>query len=178
MKKEFSRNDPPETLFEKIKSWEISFQVSFAVSFDESKTKELFDKILEAVTIEKVKQSIVILLEIVEETDEISGGTATEIEYYQGLFSKDYNKVSHIEVYQTFIEDKINKLYLICNELLRDEQNLYEIKDYINGEEQYFGQFSEIRRGFEVISANFTETKRYIPFYKKLLIHLAKLKSQ
>ena len=132
-------------------------QVKFAVSFDNPKRKELFEKIFEAVTNETVKQNISFIVQRIEQAGfRVSSFTSSETEYYQSLFAKDFYNVLHSEDYQTFIEDKIRALYFYCkgHELdLRTKQ--YE---YLEDREQDINDF--------------TKAERYKSYLENLLIHL------
>jgi hypothetical protein len=153
----FSNDESTEILFEKIKGWEITSQVKFAVSFDNPKRKELFEKIFEAFTNEAVKQNIFLIVQRIEKAAfQISGYTPSEIEYYQSLFAIDFYTVLHSENYQTYIEDKIRELHFYCKGL---EQDL-STKQY---------EFLEDR---EQDKTQLTEAERYKVYLENLLIHL------
>jgi len=153
----FSNDESTEILFEKIKGWEISSQVEFAISFDNPKRKELFEKIFEAVTNETVKQNISLIVQRIEQAGfQVSGYNPSEIEYYQSLFAKDFFTVLHSETYQTYIEDKIRELHFYCKRLEQDLQtNQYE--------------FLEDR---EQDKTQFTEAERYKFYLESFIIHL------
>lgn len=153
----FSNSESTEILFQKIKGWEIISQVEFTVSFDNPKRKELFEKIIEAVTNETVKQNISLIVQRIEQAAfEVSGYTPSEIEYYQSLFAKDFYTVLHSEKYQTYIEDKIRELHFYCKGLEQDlRTNQYE---FLEDREQDKNQF--------------TEAERYKFYLESFIIHL------
>ena len=159
----FSNDESTEILFEKIKGWEITSQVMFAVSFDNPKRKELFEKIFEAVTNETVKQNIFLIVQRIQQAAfQVSGYTPSEIEYYQSLFAKDFYIVLHSDNYQTYIEDKIRELLFYCNGL---EQDLRTKKyKYVDD------------RGQDKIK--YSEADRYRFYLEKLLVHLNTLPPQ
>jgi hypothetical protein len=108
----YSYDESTEILFEKIRGWEITSQVGFAVSLNIPKQNELFEKINEAVTNEAVKQNISLIVQRIEFAgNELPGFTAGEIEYYQRLFARDFWRVLHNETHIQHIEDKIIELY-------------------------------------------------------------------
>ena len=153
----FSNDESTEILFEKIKGWQIISQVEFAVSFDNPKRKELFDKIFKVVTNETIKQNISLIVQRIEQAAfQISGYTPSEIEHYQSLFAKEFYTVLHSENYQTYIEDKIREFLFYCKGL---EQDL-RAKQY---------EFLEDR---EQDKNQLTEAERYKVFLENLLIHL------
>lgn len=153
----FGNDESTEILFEKIKGWQITSQVEFAVSFDNPKRKELFEKIFKAVTDETIKQNISLIVQRIEQAAfQISGYTPSEIEHYQSLFAKEFYTVLHSENYQTYIEDKIRELLFYCKGL---EQDL-RTKQY---------EFLEDR---EQDKNQLTEAERYKVFLENLLIHL------
>lgn len=142
----FGYDESKEILFEKIKGWEITSQVEFAVSLNMPKRKGLFEKILEAVTNEAVKQSISLIVQRIEFAgNELLGFTAGEIEYYQSLFARDFWRVLHNETYIQHIEDKIielnyfvqgkeldlkTKQYEFIEDREQDKQDLIEVTRY------------------------------------------------
>lgn len=153
----FSNDESTEILFEYIKGWQITSQVEFAVSFDNPKRKELFEKIFKVVTNETIKQNISLIVQRIEQAAfQISGYTPSEIEHYQSLFAKEFYTVLHSENYQTYIEDKIRELLFYCKGL---EQDL-RTKQY---------EFLEDR---EQDKNQLTEAERYKVFLENLLIHL------
>lgn len=154
----FSNDESTEILFEKIKGWEITSQVKFAVFFDNPKREELFEKILIAVSDETVRQNISLIVNRIEQAAfRVSGYTPSEIEHYQSLFAKTFYTVLHSEDYQTYIEDKIRELFFYCKGL---EQDL-RTKQY---------EFLEDR---EQDKTQLTEAERYKVFLENLLIHFS-----
>ena len=142
----FGYDESKEILFEKIKGWEITSQVEFAVSLDMPKRKGLFEKILEAVNNEAVKQSISIIVQRIEFAgNELPGFTAGEIEQYQSIFARDFYFILHNETYFQHIEDKIielnyfvqgkeldlkTKQYEFIEDREQDKQDLVEVTRY------------------------------------------------
>jgi hypothetical protein len=150
-------DESTETLFEKIKDWEIISQVKVAVSFDNPKRAELFNKIMETATNEMVKQNITLVVQRIKQAEiQISGYTASEIEYYQSIFAKGFYTTLHLDDYQTYIEDKIRRLHFYCSGLEQDlRTKTYEfLEDREQDKEQY------------------TESERYRIYLENLLIHL------
>jgi hypothetical protein len=153
----FSTDESTEILFEKIKGWEITSQVKFAVSFDNPERKELFEKIFEAVTDNTIRQNISLIVNRIEQAAfQISGYTPSEIKYYHSLFAKQFCTLLHSENYQTYIDDKIRELLFYCKGM---EQDL-RTKQY---------EFLEDR---EQDKNQLTEAERYKVFLENLLIHL------
>lgn len=153
----FSHDENTETLFEKIKGWEIAYQVEFAVSFDNPQRKELFEKMFDASTSEAEKQKIALIKKRIEQAAfDVSDYTPSEIIYYQSLFAKHFYVVLHSENYQTFIEDKIRELHFICKGL---EQDLKTRQYEFSGER-------------EQDKNQLTEAERYKIYLEKLLFHL------
>ncbi len=153
----FENIQSTEILFEKIKGWEITSQLEFAVSFDNPKRKELFERIFEAVANETVRQNISLIIQRIEQAAfQVSGFTPSETEYYQSIFARDFHTVLHSENYQTYIEDKIRELHFYCKGL---EQDL-RTKQY---------EFLEER---EQDKNQFTEAERYKVYLESLLIKL------
>jgi hypothetical protein len=156
-------DESSETLFEKIKDWEITLQLNFAVSFDNPKRKELFNEIIKNVTIELIKQNIILIDKRIEQAAfPITGYTHSEIEHYQSLYAKDFLYILHTDNYQTYIEDKIRELHFYCKKL---EHHL-KINQY-----EYF----EFR---EQDIKKHTESERYKVYLEHLFSHINNLSLQ
>jgi hypothetical protein len=150
-------DESSETLFEKIKDWEITSQLNFAVSFDNLKRKELFNEIIKNATIELIKQNIILIVKRIEQAAfPITGYTHSEIEYYQSLYAKEFLYILHTDNYQTYIEDKIRELHFNCKNL---EQHL-KINQY-----EYF-DFRELD------IKKLTECERYKVYLENLFSHI------
>lgn len=153
----FGNDQSAETLFQKINSLEITSQVEVAVSFDNPKRKELFERIIEATNNETLRQNISLIVKRIEQAAfQIAGYTASETEYYQSLFAKHFYSVLHSENYQTYIEDKIRELHFYCKGLEQDLRTKQH--EFIEDREQDKNQL--------------TEAQRYKCYLENLLIHL------
>lgn len=153
----FSNNESTETLFTKIEGWGITSQIEFAVSFDDPKRKELFQKIFEAVTNETEKQNISLIAQRIEQAAfQAIDYTHSEIVYYQSLFAQDFHTVLHSEYYQNHIEHKIRELYSYYKRIELDLKT-----------RQY--DFLEDR---EQDKTELIEAERYKLYLEKLLLHL------
>lgn len=153
----FGNDQSAETLFQKINSLEITSQVEVAVSFDNPKRKELFERIIESTNNETLRQNISLIVKRIEQAAfQIAGYTASETEYYQGLFAKHFYSVLHSENYQTYIEDKIRELHFYCKGLEQDLRTKQH--EFIEDREQDKNQL--------------TEAQRYKCYLENLLIHL------
>ena len=153
----FGNDQSAETLFQKINSLEITSQVEVAVSFDNPKRKELFERIMEATNNETLRQNISLIVKRIEQAAfQIAGYTASETEYYQSLFAKHFYSVLHSENYQTYIEDKIRELHFYCKGLEQDLRTKQH--EFIEDREQDKNQL--------------TEAQRYKCYLENLLIHL------
>ena len=153
----FSNDESTVSLFEKIKDWEPTSQVDFAVSFDNPKRTELFEKIIDTLTDIEVKQNVSLIKQRIEQAAfSVSDFSPDEVIYYQKLFAGDFYHVLHLDDYVTFIEDKIRELHFICNGILLDLKTL-----------QY--EFLEEREQDKI---QLTDAERYKVYLEKLLSHL------
>lgn len=138
-------NESTEELFQKIKGWKITSQVEFAISLDKPKRKELFEKILNSVTAEGVRENISLIFKRIEMVAfPIPDYTTSEIEYYQSFFAKDFHKVLHSENFKTHIEDKIRELFFYCNGLTIDLKT--KQYDFLEDRERDKSELAEAER--------------------------------
>jgi hypothetical protein len=151
----YSSNESAETLFERIKDWDIHTQVKFAVSVDNQQRKDLFKKMIECVTDDALRQNLLLIAQRIEQAGfDVSGYSASEIEHYQSLFAEHFFTVLHSKNYQTYIEDKIRELHFYCDGLTQD----LKTKQY---------EFLEDRQQDK---NQLTEAERYKHFLESLLV--------